>query len=91
MYFKYVYGWVFYKSERPVKRVGGGSRVVDEGLLNGTDRCPKSSVDLVSDSLYEAGDEQMTMTVRAFPPRDSCKILVSLLSRYGMCFCYIEN
>lgn len=47
-------------------------------------RLPNSSVDLVSDSLKLAGEQQMTMVVRALPPRDSCRIRVSLESRYGM-------
>lgn len=45
--------------------------------------CPNSSVDLVSASLKEEGEQQMTMVVRQFPPRESCKILVILLSLYG--------
>lgn len=45
---------------------------------------PKSNVDFVSDSLKLAGEQQIIMVVRALPPRDSCKILVSLESRYGM-------
>lgn len=48
-------------------------------------RFPKSKVDLVSLSLNEAGEQQITIVVLAFPPSDSCKILVSLESRYGMC------
>lgn len=43
--------------------------------------CPNWSVDFVSPSLYEAGEQQMTMVVRALPPKLSCKILVNLLSR----------
>lgn len=46
---------------------------------------PKSSVLLVSLSLNEAGEQQITMVVLAFPPSDSCKIRVSFESRYGMC------
>jgi hypothetical protein len=45
---------------------------------------PNSSVDFVSDSLKEAGEQQMMIVVLALPPSDSCKILVSLESRYGM-------
>jgi len=47
-------------------------------------RWPNSSVDLVSVSLYDAGEQQMTIVVRALPPRLSCRMRVSLLSRYGM-------
>lgn len=44
-------------------------------------RLPKSSVDLVSASLNEAGEQQIMMVVRALPPNDSCKIRVNLESR----------
>lgn len=44
---------------------------------------PKSKVDLVSCSLKEAGEQQIIIVVRAFPPKDSCKIRVNLESRYG--------
>ena len=42
--------------------------------------CPNINVDLVSDSLKEAGEQQITMVVLALPPKLSCRILVSLLS-----------
>lgn len=42
---------------------------------------PKSKVDFVSASLKEAGEAQMTMVVRALPPRLSCRMRVSLESR----------
>ena len=42
--------------------------------------CPNCSVDLVSASLKEDGEQQMTMVVRQFPPSESCRILVILLS-----------
>ena len=45
--------------------------------------CPNNNVDFVSTSLYAAGEQQMTIVVRAFPPRLSWRIRVSLLSRYG--------
>ena len=45
---------------------------------------PKSRVDLVSDSLKDAGEQQIIMVVRALPPRDSCKIRVNLESLYGI-------
>lgn len=51
--------------------------------LSGMHLCPNSSVDLVSASLKEEGEQQMTMVVRQFPPRESCRILVILLSLYG--------
>jgi hypothetical protein len=38
-------------------------------------------VDLVSDSLNEAGEQQMIIVVLALPPSDSCKIRVSFESR----------
>lgn len=50
-----------------------------------TNLLPNSNVDLVSDSLKLAGEQQITMVVLALPPKDSCKILVSLESRYGIC------
>ena len=43
--------------------------------------CPNCRVDFVSASLYDAGEQQITMVVLALPPSDSCKIRVSLLSR----------
>ena len=46
---------------------------------------PKSNVDLVSDSLKLAGEQQMTIVVLALPPSDSCNILVNFESRYGIC------
>jgi len=46
---------------------------------------PKSKVDFVSDSLKDAGEQQIIIVVRAFPPNDSCNIRVSFESRYGMC------
>lgn len=45
--------------------------------------CPNCRVVLVSASLKEEGEQQMTMVVRQFPPRESCRILVILLSLYG--------
>ena len=36
--------------------------------------CPKSRVDLVSSSLSEAGEQQMTIVVLELPPSDSWKI-----------------
>lgn len=42
---------------------------------------PKSNVDLVSDSLNEAGEQQIIIVVRAFPPNDSCNIRVNFESR----------
>ena len=47
-------------------------------------RSPNSSVVLVSGSLKELGEQQITSVVRALPPKLSCRTLVSLLSRYGM-------
>ena len=44
---------------------------------------PKSNVDLVSTSLNDAGEQQITIVVRALPPRLSCSMRVNLLSRYG--------
>ena len=60
-------------------------------ILQKSDLWPKSSVDLVSVSLYDAGEQQMTIVVRAFPPRLSCSIRVNLLSRYGMKPCNITH
>ena len=37
-------------------------------------------VDLVSDSLYDAGEAQITIVVLALPPKDSCRILVNFES-----------
>uniref|UniRef100_A0A672NIJ3 Transmembrane protein n=1 Tax=Sinocyclocheilus grahami TaxID=75366 RepID=A0A672NIJ3_SINGR len=42
--------------------------------------CPNMSVVLVSASLKEDGEQQITIVVLQFPPRESCKILVILLS-----------
>uniref|UniRef100_A0A673FY60 Uncharacterized protein n=1 Tax=Sinocyclocheilus rhinocerous TaxID=307959 RepID=A0A673FY60_9TELE len=43
-----------------------------------------TEVDLVSASLKAEGEQQMNMVVLQFPPRESCRIRVILLSRYGM-------
>lgn len=43
--------------------------------------CPNMRVDLVSASLKEEGEQQITMVVRQFPPSESCRIRVILLSR----------
>uniref|UniRef100_A0AAR2L301 Uncharacterized protein n=1 Tax=Pygocentrus nattereri TaxID=42514 RepID=A0AAR2L301_PYGNA len=40
-------------------------------------------IDLVSASLKPEGEQQMNMVVLQFPPRESCRIRVILLSRYG--------
>lgn len=48
-------------------------------------RLPNSRVDLVSASLKLAGEQHIMIVVRAFPPRDSCRIRVSFESLYGMC------
>uniref|UniRef100_A0A182J2R4 Uncharacterized protein n=1 Tax=Anopheles atroparvus TaxID=41427 RepID=A0A182J2R4_ANOAO len=58
---------------------------LDSPLEEETYLRPKSSVDFVSDSLKLAGEQQMTMVVRALPPSDSCRMRVSFESRYGMC------
>ena len=47
-------------------------------------RDPNISVDFDSTSLNEEGEQHITIVVLEFPPRLSCKILVILLSRYGM-------
>lgn len=53
-----------------------------------THLCPNISVDLVSASLKTEGEQQITMVVLQFPPRESWRIRVILLSRYGTCvFC----
>jgi len=49
---------------------------------------PNRRVDLVSVSLNDAGEQQMTIVVRALPPRLSCSMRVNLLSRYGT---YVYN
>jgi len=43
---------------------------------------------LVSSSLYDAGEQHITIVVRALPPRLSWRIRVNLLSRYGT---YVYN
>uniref|UniRef100_A0A4W2CTP8 Uncharacterized protein n=1 Tax=Bos indicus x Bos taurus TaxID=30522 RepID=A0A4W2CTP8_BOBOX len=48
-----------------------------------TDRCPNIRVDLVSASLKLDGEQQMNIVVRQFPPKESWRIRVILLSRYG--------
>lgn len=53
-------------------------------------RIPKRSVESVSDSLYDEGEQLMIRVVREFPPKDSCRILVNLESRYGICFAYLN-
>lgn len=45
-----------------------------------THLCPNIRVDLVSASLYTDGEQQMMIVVRQFPPRESCRIRVILLS-----------
>ena len=40
-----------------------------EVQYNTTYRCPKSKVDLVSTSLYEAGEQHITIVVLALPPK----------------------
>jgi len=45
---------------------------------------PNLKVDNVSVSLKEDGEQLIIKVVLELPPRDSCKIRVSLLSRYGM-------
>jgi hypothetical protein len=49
-------------------------------------RMPKRSVESVSASLYDDGEQLMTSVVRELPPSDSCRMRVSFESRYGMCF-----
>ena len=53
-------------------------------------RMPKRSVESVSDSLYDEGEQLMIKVVREFPPKDSCRIRVSLESRYGICLACIN-
>ena len=47
-------------------------------------------VDFVSDSLYDAGDPQITIVVFALPPSDSCRIRVNLESLKIFLRCYIS-
>jgi len=56
-----------------------------------THLCPNISVDLVSASLKTEGEQQMTMVVLQFPPRESWRIRVILLSRYGTCVFYLRK
>lgn len=51
--------------------------------------CPNISVDFVSASLKTEGEQQMTMVVLQFPPKESWRIRVILLSRYGTCVFYL--
>lgn len=48
-------------------------------------------MDLVSASLKTEGEQQMTMVVLQFPPRESWRIRVILLSRYGTCVFYLRK
>ena len=55
-----------------------------------TNLWPNMSVDFVSDSLYDDGEQQITIVVLQFPPKESWRILVILLSRYGT-YVYIQK
>lgn len=55
-----------------------------------TNLWPNRSVDFVSDSLYDDGEQQITIVVLQFPPNESWRILVILLSRYGT-YVYIQK
>ena len=47
-------------------------------------------MDFVSDSLYEAGEQQMTIVVRAFPPKLSCNNHVKMESLNGTCILFSD-
>lgn len=61
------------------------------GARDHTHLCPNISVDLVSASLKTEGEQQITMVVLQFPPRESWRIRVILLSRYGTCVFYLRK
>ena len=46
-----------------------------------------SSFAMIFNVDYLDGDSAMMSTVLEFPPNESCRILVSLLSLYGTCVC----
>lgn len=56
-------------------------KLLTKRLLTDAHRLPKSNVDLVSDSLKDAGEQQIIIVVLALPPNDSCNIRVNLESR----------
>ena len=74
-----MFGWIpFHEWTHRVRRTKPMSEQAGEGYL-----CPNMRVDLVSASLYTEGEQQMMMVVRQLPPRESCRMRVILLSRYG--------
>lgn len=46
---------------------------------------PNLSVEIVSASLYDEGEQLMISVVLELPPSDSWSMRVNLESRYGMC------
>ena len=74
------------KLERGSKKWGGSVREKEKSGVpshSTADLSPNCKVLLVSASLYEDGEQQMTRVVRALPPKLSCNTRVSLLSLYG--------
>lgn len=65
----------------PLSSVAESSALMRAVFLIDLARMPKRNVPRVSDSLYDDGEQLMMRVVREFPPRDSCKIRVSLESR----------
>jgi len=83
-------GWILSRTRctiLPLTEEQGGFCL---GLVVRSYLWPKSRVDFVSDSLYDAGEQQMIIVVRALPPRLSCRIRVNLLSLYGT-WLFCEN
>ena len=80
--------WAFWSN--PLSSSGESSALTRAVFLIDFARMPKRSVESVSDSLYDEGEQLIIRVVREFPPKDSCRIRVSLESRYGICFAYIN-
>ena len=85
MYFWYVAFAAVAFARRPLSSRGESSVLTRALFLIDLARIPKRSVDSVSASLYDDGEQLMISVVRELPPRDSCRIRVSLESRYGTC------
>ncbi len=73
-------------ARRALSSRGESSALTRAAFLMDFARMPKRRVERVSASLYDDGEQLMMSVVRELPPRDSCRIRVSLESRYGMCF-----
>lgn len=78
--------WAFWS--KPLSSRGDNSALTCAMFLIDSAQIPKRRVDRVSGSFYEDGVQLMISVVQKFPPKDPCKMHLSLESSYSICLAW---